>query len=173
MVTRTEREHPTGNCSYCLTRRVFMVTLPCQHQFCAECCLSVIKVTQLKKGLTLFDELNDNEEPLKCPKCGVVHIIGPVDKKMYAEVQGVEEVRQRLRKRVEATSLSQKPLSVASAKDRSKSKEINLATNMALCHICIPSSQKPAPPATWQCLTCQSTLFCDNCKAKHVNHPRR
>ncbi len=95
----TEKNHPAGNCSYCLTRRVFLVSLPCQHSFCASCCLSIVKVTKIKKGLTFFNELSEGEEPLKCPKCNIVHVVGKIDKKMYETVMGVEELKERIKKR--------------------------------------------------------------------------
>jgi hypothetical protein len=53
-VEQAEKTHPTGNCSYCLTKRVFQVTLPCQHSFCANCCLALTKITKIKKKLSLL-----------------------------------------------------------------------------------------------------------------------
>jgi hypothetical protein len=43
--------------------------------------------------------LSEGEEPLKCPKCAVVHVITSTDKKMYADVLGVEEIKERMKKR--------------------------------------------------------------------------
>ena len=48
-----------------------------------------------------MQELNDDEEPQKCPKCKIVHIVTSVDKKLYETVLGVEEFRDRLRKRTD------------------------------------------------------------------------
>jgi hypothetical protein len=50
-------------------------------------------VTKIKKGLTFFNELGEGEEPLKCPKCNIVHIVGNLDRKMYETVMGVEELK--------------------------------------------------------------------------------
>ena len=101
----TEARHPIGNCSYCLRKRVFLVSLPCSHSFCASCCQSLIKVTKIKKGLVMFNEVEaDNmavEEPLKCPKCNIVHLI---DEKLLAEfeeVVGVDAIKERVKKRNE------------------------------------------------------------------------
>jgi len=50
-------------------------------------------VTKIKKGLTFFNELAEDEDPLKCPKCKIVHVIGKFDKSMYETVMGVDELR--------------------------------------------------------------------------------
>ena len=35
----------------------------------------------------------EGEEPLKCPKCLIVHIVGPEEHKMYEEIIKVEELK--------------------------------------------------------------------------------
>ena len=105
-IDMTEKNHPCGNCSYCLSRRVHLVSLPCQHSFCASCCLQIVKVSKIKKGLTVFTELQEGEEPLKCPKCAIVHIVTPLDKKMYEDVLGIEELKSRIRKKQDMTTQS-------------------------------------------------------------------
>ena len=63
--------------------------------------MSIIKVTKIKKGLTFFNELGDEDDPLKCPKCKIVHVVGKFDKAMYNTVMGVEELRSRIKKRTD------------------------------------------------------------------------
>ena len=77
-VKQAEKKFPIANCAYCLKKRVFMVSLPCQHSFCAQCSLNLIKITKIKKGLKNAFNVNigdDDEEPLKCPKCDILHLI--------------------------------------------------------------------------------------------------
>ena len=74
----------------------------------ANCCISIIKVTKIKKGLTFFNELGEEEDPLKCPKCKIVHVVGKLDKKMYDTVLGVEELKLRIKKRTDLRLLDSK-----------------------------------------------------------------
>jgi hypothetical protein len=101
--------------------------------------MQIVKVSKIKKGLTFVNELKESEEPLKCPKCAIVHIISAVDKKMYVDVLGVQDVKNRLKKKVDVHE--QKIFVGSSAKkDKSQSRAVSLAENSAMCHICIPSS---------------------------------
>lgn len=59
----TETKHPIGNCAYCLRKRIFLVALPCNHSYCAQCCISLVKVTKIKKGLVLFNDLDGGNAP--------------------------------------------------------------------------------------------------------------
>ena len=101
----TEAKHPIGNCAYCLRKRVFLVSLPCGHSYCAMCCEVLIKVTKIKKGLVIFNDANleklPDEEPLKCPKCNLLHMITEKEKAVFAEVVGVEAIKERVKKRNE------------------------------------------------------------------------
>ncbi len=96
-MAQTEETHPSGNCSYCLTKRVYLVSLPCQHSFCGNCCLNIVKLTKIKKGLShLHGQRKEEGEPSKCPKCAIVHMVTDEDKKMYEDVLGVQEIKERL-----------------------------------------------------------------------------
>ena len=101
----TETKFPIGNCAYCLKKRVFLVALPCEHSYCAHCCQSLVKVTKIKKGLVVFNDVELdmmlNEEPLKCPKCNLVHLVGPEEIQKYEEVAGVDAIKDRVKKRNE------------------------------------------------------------------------
>jgi len=35
-----------------------------------------------------------NEEPLKCPRCSVVHLVAEADKKMYEDVIEVDDAKE-------------------------------------------------------------------------------
>ena len=82
-----------------------MIALRCAHSYCAQCCLNLIKVTKIKKGLVMFNDSDPSqmplEEPLKCPKCNLVHLVSEEDTKKYEYVLGVEAIRERMLKRNE------------------------------------------------------------------------
>ena len=42
-----------------------------------------------------------NQEPLKCPKCNLVHLLSDQDTQVYEEVIGVEAIKERVKKRNE------------------------------------------------------------------------
>ena len=82
--------------------------LPCAHSYCAYCCQTLIKVTKIKKGLVVFNDAGrededaiPTEEPLKCPKCNLVHLVGPSDTQKFEEVVGVDVIKERVKKRNE------------------------------------------------------------------------
>ena len=58
----TEAKHPIGNCAYCLRKRLFLVALPCAHSYCANCCQTLVKVTKIKKGLVIFNEIDQHTQ---------------------------------------------------------------------------------------------------------------
>lgn len=41
------------------------------------------------------------EQPLKCPKCNVVHLVTQEDQELWDHVHGVEGIRERVHKRNE------------------------------------------------------------------------
>ena len=41
------------------------------------------------------------EEPLKCPKCNLVHMMTEKEKAVFEEVIGVEAIKERVKKRNE------------------------------------------------------------------------
>ena len=137
----TEAKHPIGNCAFCLRKRVFLVALPCAHSYCAKCCLSLVKVTRIKKGLFVFNE-NDTQnsseqQPLKCPKCNIVHLVTEADLLKYEEVMGVDEIKERVKKRNEVKLLSLYKTA------ESTSPEVQLKQNVQLCHLCPPNMTNP------------------------------
>ena len=75
------KSYPIGNCPYCLTPRLNIIDLDCTHQFCSKCCLNLIKITKIKKGLNYF--CKTQEEIIKCPKC---HQINILHKDKYQEI---------------------------------------------------------------------------------------
>lgn len=40
------------------------------------------------------------------------------------------------------------------------------------CHLCPTNIDKPPHPAQFECLNCESTLLCYDCKIKHSRNPR-
>ena len=70
-----------------------LVPLPCQHQYCPSCLKQLTKITRIKKNAAPLTEMLEGEEPLKCPKCLIVHIVGPEEHKMYEEIIKVEELK--------------------------------------------------------------------------------
>lgn len=48
----------------------------------------MVKLTKIKKGIAKLHGAQDGE-PLKCPKCTIVHMVTDQDKKIYEEVIGV------------------------------------------------------------------------------------
>ena len=167
----TEAKHPIGNCAYCLRKRVFLVSLPCSHSYCAMCCEVLIKVTKIKKGLVIFNDANlenlPDEEPLKCPKCNLLHMITEKEKAVFAEVIGVEAIKERVKKRNEVK------LQNLYKDEHSRDPEIQLKVNIQLCHHCPPNMVNPQNGAQFQCITCESLLLCYPCKVKHAAHPKR
>lgn len=93
-----EEMYPSGTCSYCLKKRQFLVELPCKHAFCAKCCLSLIKVTKIQKGLGLITNVEDDCQPVKCPKCNLVHMCDEDKLKTYAKVLESEAIREKVKK---------------------------------------------------------------------------
>lgn len=75
-----------GNCPYCLTQRVLIIGLDCNHAFCTKCCVNLIKITKIKKGLTYF--IKTGEEIIKCPKC---HQINILTREKHEEILDVRE----------------------------------------------------------------------------------
>ena len=71
--------------------------------------MNLIKITKIKKGLVLFNDVNTEvvnsqgmeEEPLKCPKCNLVHLITSEDREKFEEVIGVDHIKERVKKRNE------------------------------------------------------------------------
>ena len=52
--------------------------------------MNLVKLTKIKKGLAhLHGQSKEEGEPLKCPKCAIVHMVTDEDKKMYEDVLGV------------------------------------------------------------------------------------
>jgi hypothetical protein len=49
----------TGNCPYCLDKEVNVIDIGCAHSFCTKCCMNLIKITKIKKGLN-FSKLEGN-----------------------------------------------------------------------------------------------------------------
>ena len=137
----TEAKFPIGNCAYCLRKRVFLVALPCAHSYCAHCCQNLIKVTKIKKGLVVFNDTDQdlipNEEPLKCPKCNLVHLVGPSDTQTYEEVAGIDAIKERVKKRNEV-----KLQSLYRSAD-AVSPDVQLRSNVQLCHLCPPNMVNP------------------------------
>ena len=162
----TEAKFPIGNCSYCLRKRMYLVPLPCNHSFCAHCCKSLIAVTKIKKGLVVFNDPDQenvpDEEPLKCPKCNLVHLVNETHISVYEEVIGVEAIKERVRKRSEM-----KMQNLYKNVD-SESPEVQLRQNQQMCNVCPPNMVNPQNSAQFQCLTCESLLLCYPCKVKHA-----
>lgn len=75
-IDQMEKQYPPSTCAYCLAKKVMMVTLPCQHQYCAACLKILPKITKVKKNSLPLTEMLENEDALKCPKCATVHIVG-------------------------------------------------------------------------------------------------
>ena len=42
-----------------------------------------------------------DEEPLKCPKCNLVHLVTNVEKDLYEEIIGIDAIKERVKKRNE------------------------------------------------------------------------
>ena len=40
------------------------------------------------------------------------------------------------------------------------------------CHLCPQNGDKPPLPAQFECLNCESSLLCYDCKLKHLKQPR-
>ena len=38
-------------CPYCLDKGVNVIDIGCTHAFCTKCCMNLIKITKIKKGL--------------------------------------------------------------------------------------------------------------------------
>ena len=54
-----------------------------------KCCKHIQSYhTKIKKGIAKLHGAQDGE-PLKCPKCTIVHMVTDQDKKIYEEVIGV------------------------------------------------------------------------------------
>ena len=63
---------------------------------------------------------------------------------MYETVMGVEELKQRIKKRSD----------VKGQKLTKGQAEVELIQNLALCQVCIPAFTTPQAAARFQCLTC-------------------
>lgn len=67
-----------GSCPYCLDKDVNVIYIGCAHLYCAKCCMNLIKITKIKKGLN-FSKMEGAEavqgqtsvslQVIKCPKC--------------------------------------------------------------------------------------------------------
>ena len=75
-----------GACPYCLNQKAIIIELECSHSFCTKCCVNLIKITKIKKGLNYFSQTGD--EVIKCPKC---HQINILNKDKYDEIMDVRE----------------------------------------------------------------------------------
>lgn len=62
-----------------------------------------------------------------------MHVVSNVDKKMYETVLGVEELKERIKKRSD----------VKGSKLTRGSAEVQLMQNLALCQVCVPAFTKP------------------------------
>ena len=78
-----------------------------------------------------------DEEPLKCPKCNLVHLVTGEEQKIYEEVIGVDAIKERVKKRNE-TKLQNLYKNVDS-----DTPEVQLKQNVQLCHICPPNMVNP------------------------------
>ena len=60
-------------------------------------------MSKIKKGLVVFNtpelQSEPGQEPLKCPKCSIVHIMTEKEKKIFEEVLGFETIKERVKKR--------------------------------------------------------------------------
>lgn len=42
-----------GNCPYCLRKDINVIDIGCAHSFCSKCCMNLIKITRIKKGMNV------------------------------------------------------------------------------------------------------------------------
>jgi hypothetical protein len=84
-----------GNCPYCLNTNVHVIDIGCNHSFCTKCCLNLMKISRIKKGLNIDKILGDekvNGQPqlgvIKCPKCQQLQML---QKDKLAEISDIYE----------------------------------------------------------------------------------
>lgn len=73
-----------GSCPYCLRKDINVIDIGCSHSFCSKCCMNLIKITRIKKGLNL-EKLESDQKPttinpnpisvIKCAKCQQLNIL--------------------------------------------------------------------------------------------------
>ena len=92
IIERTELKHPSGFCNYCLSRRVYLLPLPCQHSYCAKCLVAMLKICKLKKNVPV---VKYGEEAIKCPQCQKVHILADEKIQEFVDVINTDDYRKR------------------------------------------------------------------------------
>lgn len=97
-----EEKYNCATCQFCYKKRLYLAELPCKHSFCGTCCKKLVRVTKIYKAHgSIKESEQEGVEPLKCPHCNFVNMIGPEQRSSFDETLMCEEIRAKLCKQQE------------------------------------------------------------------------